>query len=172
MTVIGGILVILFTIVNLVLYHKVFSVVYFDLGKGLWKEFLASFLLAFFEAGIVLYALKYILIVALVIAAIVFVLWLIKKAADNKQNIQNAISQTGSMIKDTVGNAVENRNSYVHNVLENNANPPVLQNSVADGKSLELVGPSSVSEQLRICPSCSNRVPNAAKFCTFCGEKF
>ena len=36
------IIVVALTVINLVLYHKIFHVLYFDLGKGLLKEIIGA----------------------------------------------------------------------------------------------------------------------------------
>ena len=54
-TLIGGfgfILILVLTVVNLIIYHKYFRVVYFDLGKGIVKEITAAMCLAMAEVAV------------------------------------------------------------------------------------------------------------------------
>lgn len=91
-------LVVIFTIINLRIYHKIFHVVYFDLGQGLFREIFYSALIALFEAGIVikffsgvigvigkilLLLLKVLLILA-VIAIIAGIIWKIIQVVQGK----------------------------------------------------------------------------------------
>lgn len=50
--------VIVLTVINLVIYHKVFQVLYFDLGKGLLKEIVVSVFLAIIELSVILWVFK------------------------------------------------------------------------------------------------------------------
>jgi len=75
MQAIYAILVVFFMILNLVIYHKIFSVFYFDLGKGLLKELIGSFLLACLETGLVVKVGGY----ALIGIGIILVIAIIKK---------------------------------------------------------------------------------------------
>jgi uncharacterized membrane protein len=63
-------LIILFTIINLVIYHKCFRVVYFDLGKGIFREIFFSAFIAMFEAGLVVKFGKIIIAIVIVLAII------------------------------------------------------------------------------------------------------
>lgn len=46
---------IVWVIILLVLYHKIFRVLYFDLGQALWKEFLTAAFIAMIMTAITLY---------------------------------------------------------------------------------------------------------------------
>lgn len=50
-----GFIWIIWVIVLLVAYHKVFRVLYFDLGQALWKEFLTAGFIAIFMTAITIY---------------------------------------------------------------------------------------------------------------------
>lgn len=96
-------LIIIFTIINLKVYHKIFHVVYFNLGQGLFREILYSAIIAFFEAGIViklflgvigvigkviLLLLKLLLILA-VVAIIAGIIWKIIQVVQGKNGTEN-----------------------------------------------------------------------------------
>jgi hypothetical protein len=74
-------LVVLFTIINLVIYHKCFNVVYFDLGKGIFREIFFSAFIAMFEAGLVVKFGKIIIAVVIVVAVILSIV----KKNNNKE---------------------------------------------------------------------------------------
>lgn len=48
-----SIIFIALVVFNIVLYHKIFDVVYFDLGRGILKELFWAFLIAAIEAGLI-----------------------------------------------------------------------------------------------------------------------
>ncbi|MBE5892219.1 MAG: hypothetical protein E7286_02435 [Lachnospiraceae bacterium] len=47
--------ILILAVINWVIYHKIFRVLYFDLGKGLVKEFICCFLVAAVEAALIVY---------------------------------------------------------------------------------------------------------------------
>ena len=96
-------LIVVFTIINLRIYHKIFHVVYFDLAHGLFREIFYSALIALFEAGIVikffsgvigvigkllLLLLKVLLILAM-IAIIAGIIWKIIQVVQGKKGTEN-----------------------------------------------------------------------------------
>ena len=54
MAIIAFILVVIFTVINLRIYHKIFHVVYFNMGQALFREIFWSFFIAMFEAGVII----------------------------------------------------------------------------------------------------------------------
>ena len=72
------ILVPIFTVVNLVIYHKIFSVMYFDLSQGLFKELVTAFIIAIVESALLVYfaisILKVVIIIAIIIACIIAII--------------------------------------------------------------------------------------------------
>lgn len=80
-------------VLNLVIYHKVFNVIYFDLGQGLLKEIVGAYILALVEASIIVaigqsllggiasvlgWILKVVLILGAVVAAVCVIAWIVK----------------------------------------------------------------------------------------------
>lgn len=53
LSVLGVIGIIIFMIINLVIYHKVFTVKYFNLGRGCFTELFFAWLVAMFEVGLI-----------------------------------------------------------------------------------------------------------------------
>jgi hypothetical protein len=76
-----AILVVVFTIINMVIYHKCFSVVYFDLGKGIMRELVFAVLIAWGETALVVKFGKIIVVVVIVVAVI---LSIVKKNNNKK----------------------------------------------------------------------------------------
>lgn len=93
LTVIG---VIFFMIINLVIYHKIFTVTYFNLGKGCFTELFFAWLAAMLEVGLitslggkVLKLLGAAGKVLLIVLAIVFVIFVVCKIVQMiKENIE------------------------------------------------------------------------------------
>lgn len=56
-----GVCLLALTVLNIILYHKIFDVLYFDLGKGLLKEILGAFIVAYLEMALIVYVGKWIL---------------------------------------------------------------------------------------------------------------
>jgi DNA-directed RNA polymerase subunit RPC12/RpoP len=53
-------IVIVLMIVNWIIYHRIFSVMYFDLGRGLLKEFIVCFFAAILEISAIVLLFKYV----------------------------------------------------------------------------------------------------------------
>lgn len=85
MEAITGILWIFFIIFNLVIYHKIFKVYYFNLGRGLMKELIASIFFASIETAIALRIGKYVLIVIGIILVIGFIVMKFGQREEEKQ---------------------------------------------------------------------------------------
>lgn len=97
-SVIAFVAVIIFMIINLALYHKIFSVVYFDLGRGCFSELFFSWLVAMIEVGIIFGIGKFVLGILfkilgfagialatiLVIALVAFIIWKIVQMVNSK----------------------------------------------------------------------------------------
>lgn len=73
------IVVLFLSVVNFVIYHKIFSVIYFDLGNGLLKEIIGCFLCAIFEAAIFMMVGPYVLVVLGIVLAIILIVKYINK---------------------------------------------------------------------------------------------
>lgn len=89
------------TILNFFLYHKIFDVVYFDLGKGLLKVIIGSYIVALIEITFITKIGKYLLnfvisllktglgllVIIIGISIVVYVIYSIVKAIKRKQDI-------------------------------------------------------------------------------------
>lgn len=87
------------TILNFFLYHKIFDVLYFDLGKGLLKEIIGSYIVAVIEIAFITKIGKYLLnfvisllktglgllVIIIGISIVVYVIYSIIKAVKGKQ---------------------------------------------------------------------------------------
>lgn len=139
-------LIVIFTIINLRIYHKIFHVVYFDLGQGLFREIFYSALIALFEAGIVikffsgvigvigkilLLLLKVLLILA-VIAIIAGIIWKIIQVVQGKKGTGN-----------------------IFDTLRNRKKPDI----------------SDSEETMNVCKKCGKEFSTDEKNCVYCGEK-
>ena len=45
--------ILIFTVINLIIYHKVFTVTYFNLSKGCFTELFYAWIVAMFEVGLI-----------------------------------------------------------------------------------------------------------------------
>lgn len=139
-------LIIIFTIINLKVYHKIFHVVYFNLGQGLFREILYSAIIAFFEAGIViklfsgvigvigkviLLLLKLLLILA-VVAIIAGIIWKIIQVVQGKNGTENIFDNLRKRKK----------------------------KDISDNKAA-----------MNVCKKCGKEFSADEKNCVYCGEK-
>lgn len=142
-------------VINLVIYHKIFNVIYFDLGQGLLKEIVGAYILAVMEAGIIVYIgqsvlggivnvlgwiLKVVLILGAAIAAICLIVWIVKLIK-------------GKMEGDSDG-------AYELKMLPNGRTQrESMQNT---GKAHKEVG---------YCAYCGKPIAGDAVTCSFCGKE-
>lgn len=73
------VLILILTVINWFIYHKFVRVVYFDLGKGLVKEFISCFLVAAIEAALIIYAGEWVLdfVLSFLVVGFKLVLWVV-----------------------------------------------------------------------------------------------
>lgn len=114
MSVLALILVVVFMIINLVIYHKIFTVTYFNLGKGCFQELFFAWLVAMLEMGFVVTIGKNIFgalfkllgfvgklfLILLVIAFVAFIVWKLTQFLKGKVD--------GETIKDNISNFTQN----------------------------------------------------------------
>ena len=155
------ILVPIFTVVNLVIYHKIFSVMYFDLSQGLFKELVTAFIIAIFESALLVYfaisILKVVIIIAIIIACIIAIIKIAavvieKKEEKNKTEFAEEQDVTSEMQEDE--SVFETKNAS-ENTSEENDNRVNNENISANGKIK--------------CPWCGKEISATAKFCNYCG---
>lgn len=139
-------LIIIFTIINLKLYHKIFHVVYFDLGQGLFREIFYSAIIAFFEAGIVIklfsgvigvigkviLLLLKLLLILVVVAIIAGIIWKIIQVVQGKNGTENIFDNLRKRKK----------------------------KDISDNKAA-----------MNVCKKCGKEFSADEKNCVYCGEK-
>lgn len=132
MSVLALILVVVFMIINLVIYHKIFTVTYFNLGKGCIQELFFAWFVAMLEMGFVVTIGKNIfsvlfrilgfvgklLLILIVIALVGFIVWklvqFIKEKAEGdevKENTANFAQSNESMNRKEEQNHMEMDNN-------------------------------------------------------------
>lgn len=108
MAIIAFILVVIFTVINLRIYHKIFHVVYFNMGQALFREIFWSFFIAMFEAGVIITCIEpilngvlkllgilgKILLIVLAVSIVTFVIWKIVLMIKGKTDT-DAVSENG-----------------------------------------------------------------------------
>lgn len=125
MSVLALILVVVFMIINLVIYHKIFTVTYFNLGKGCFQELFLAWLVAMLEMGFVVTIGKNIfgalfkllgfvgklLLILLVIAFVAFIIWKLVQFLKGKVD--------GDTIKDNTSNFTQNNENMTSQETQN-----------------------------------------------------
>ena len=142
-------------VVNLVIYHKIFNVLYFDLGKGLLKEVVGAYIAACIEAGLIVmvgekllggllgvlgWLIRLILIIVAVIIVIGIVVWITKMI---KGKMEDGGEKTDEM---TSGSDVEPQKAY----------------SQEKG---------NVQKKVCYCTYCGKTIEETSMFCNFCGKE-
>ncbi len=149
-TLIGfGILILV--IINFIIYHKIFDVVYFDFAKGCSTEIFWIVIFTAFEIAIIKgigqkllgmlgfffgFVGKLIFIVA-VVSVVIFVVWKIVQAVKSKADTEGKVEES--------------------------------INSVQNDQDIFIKNESDV--KVRICTSCGKTIKKDSKFCRFCGSK-
>lgn len=111
----AGIILVALILINWWLYHKIFNVVYFNLGAGIWKELVGCFFVAAFELAFLMKIgqtlLKIVLVVALIAAAIIVVKVIRDKLgqSDNKDKKEEAKENTAESTEEKVAEPTEEK---------------------------------------------------------------
>lgn len=162
------IVIIVLMVINLFLYHKMFGVVYFDLGAGLVKEIGGAFFVALIEIALVQvigksllggilsivgWIIKALIIVAVVTAAIYIVYRVVKIVRERMERKEDDI-ETDSSIKMKQTSDTAKNNEYE---MERQ------QSKKADTKNIQKV--------VGYCPYCGEKIAKNAMFCNFCGKE-
>ena len=178
MEVLAVIGIVIFMIINLVIYHKIFSVTYFNLANGCFTEIFFAWLVAMLEMGIILAVGKFILggilkflgfagkiiIIVLVISLVLF-----------------AVSKIVQLIK---GKDTEEADKANNDFIQNDeVNEDEKEESEAIPLDVEVVTYDAGTEEsgailekqsnirMMVCTSCGKAINENDKFCYFCGNK-
>lgn len=164
------------TIINLVLYHKIFHIIYFNLGKQLLEEIIGSFLAAILELAIIMTVgqallgailpllgglLVLVVIVAMVAGGIYVIYRIVKMVKGKKENIENDNLQSNESSTETGMDVCgETEQEDLLNVQ--------AEKKETDKGELE---PVTTKIQMQIeCQKCGKVLKSNTKFCNFCGE--
>lgn len=177
---ITAILVIIFTVVNLKIYHKRYHVLYFDLGRGLLKEIAFSFMFALVEAGIIIsffegalsvigkiimIVLK-ILLVLVAVAVVIGIIWKIVQVINENSGLEN--SEDGNSMQMFKTFIDEKTKLFKEKAYEVKRGVKTKENT----ESAENVSAYQYEKPMLVCKKCAKRFSdNNMKFCTYCGEK-
>lgn len=179
MTVILGGAWILLAIINLIIYHKIFAVYYFDLGAGLKKEIFYAFFFALIEVGLIAKVGPYILIGIGVIIAITIIVIVIKntRAKSSTDGVENNSGVDEKILNSNEKDCEPTLNNYSDASIasqESTINRVISEESFQLGESntfdkndynLEING------LFKYCTHCGKQIKRGAKFCNFCGEQ-
>lgn len=154
--------IVVLMIINLVLYHKIFNVLYFDLGKGLLKELIGAFFAAALEMaaitmlfgkvfgllgallggilGILGWILRIALIIGAVAAVVCLIVWIVKMVKGKLEGKENSVPGVGNPL----GGALLG------------ANVQNMENTEKD---------------IRYCAYCGKPIEENTTICSFCGKE-
>ena len=174
-----GILVIIFTVINLKIYHKLFRVYYFNLGQGLFKEIFFSIIISVFETGIIMTLFagalsvigKIILIIlkiVLILAAVLVVVGIIGKI------IQVISEKNGS--GSGLDNSMQKWKTFAADKAKKFREKTEEVRKTAEQKDsvqgTENVATPYNEAQMFICKKCGRKFSEGnMKFCIYCGEE-
>lgn len=162
-----GILVFIASIIlmfiNLGIYHKFVTKIYFDFTRGCFTELFWAWVIAMLELGLVVALFKKlfsgvikllgflfkVVFIILAVAAAAFVIWKIVQAVKEKSD-EHSDSDHVSDAK--TQNDIDNGKPYTG---EETGNTEKVQNE----------------EHMVACSSCGNMIADGAGFCRFCGAK-
>ena len=165
MAVIGTILVIFFTILNLVIYHRMVIVFSFDLRATFTKELIGSLVLACFETALIMYIGAVILIVILIIIAIIIVVIIIKKVISKKNEAEQEKREAPRYTQPSAAYKLQDKTV---DMTTSDMSMTEKTNSYVD--EIESVSREEKKETM-FCPFCGNSIKRSAKFCNFCGKE-
>lgn len=151
--------IIVLIVINLNIYHKLFQVTYFNLGRGIFSEIFYAWIVSMLELGLIIAIGKLlfgaifkilgvigkIALVVLALALIVFIIWKIMQFVKGKANKEetnennNELTQINQEMNGENEANWETRNSEV----EDN-NEGTEENGVLSGIELTEVGPNKV----------------------------
>ncbi len=178
-------LMILLTIINLVIFHSIFSVFYTDLFKGLMKEVVGAWLAAVIEAALLLALWNFIaplvigfIVLLVIVAAIVFVVGIIVKLSKKSKNNDNAttIKTQQPVVKETteVKNITENNTiQKINNQKSGNASYQIINDhedsisQITDSQKND----NTVETKTQFCVFCGKSISAYSKFCNHCGKE-
>lgn len=182
------IVVIALTLVNWYIYHKIFSVYYVGgLGKGLLKEFIGSWILAFIEialfkiffqsiGGVVLKIIMVIFRIVIIIAIIVAACYVIKKLYDLFRKLKEKdFDKKDQQMQDGVELFGENNCEGTENVNDDCDDENIPENIDIEFLETDIVElhnkKISIEEEAIFCTHCGRKNSNRNIFCTQCGTK-
>lgn len=143
--------VLILVIINFIIYHKIFDVVYFDLTRGCATEIFWIVIFTAIEIaiirGIILkilgalgallgFVVKLVLIVA-VISIVIYAVWKIVQIVRSKTDINGEVEKSVN---------------------------PVQSNQNMSAKNVS-------NEEVIICAQCGKAIKKESKFCQFCGSR-
>lgn len=183
--IIAVIAIIIMTIVNLHLYHKMFKVVYFDLGRGLFMELFFACFIAVIEVALfaslikavfsgVLKLLGVVVKIVLIIAAVsiaAFLIWKIVQVI--KRKVNKASNEEAS------NETTQNYDTYAQTSTDADNDPrfvnPETYEAVPTEQKIEQETRAAESVQTAIskipCRTCGKLISQGAAFCPSCGSK-
>lgn len=165
-----GVLLIAFTIINFIIYHKIFTVWYFNLGDGLYHELLGCLLVAMFECAIIITVGPIVLGIILAIALIVGVIAGIKETRAGFKKFKEKQESESFNInnKNSQDIEIKNAQTWTKKTSRKNGNQTVNLRP----EDVEWIVPEETKkgDSMMYCPFCGKQIERGARFCNFCGE--
>ena len=168
-----AVIFIIFIVFNLIIYHKIFNVIYFNLGKGLFKEFAVSFFLAGIETAILMAIGPYILVAFGVVLAICLIVKVINNRKDKgkSDDVQVTNSKEEAPDKKTEVVSEISKTNTVSNKDFSNQNKVAHMQSQSQSDTEIKKSQNTLNDTNMFCSHCGKQILRTAKFCNFCGKQ-
>ncbi len=151
------IMLLVFTVINWVVYHKIFRVYYFgNAGQSIFKEIFGCSLVAVLEVAIVMTVGGVVLPIVFVVGAIVLVIYTIYKICNGIKSGNDDVTE-----EEPEQRAMENNEDVYEQKLSKGSNR-LAQEPLQGVKQ-------SDNQEKRVCSSCGKVISYENKFCNFCG---
>lgn len=166
--------IIIMMIVNLYLYHKIFRVTYFNLGKGIIMELIFAWLAAMIEVALfgkiitslftgifkLLGVVIKVALIILAIAAVLFIVWKIVQVIKGKSN--GTPDETKANSDNYLQTNTYNATGEKVEGYEKNEKAPTEQET-------EIMANINNGIRMNICTNCGTALADDAIFCSKCG---
>lgn len=162
------ILFVFFIVLNLIIYHKIFRVIYFDFQKAFFQEFLGSILVAVIETSIVMVVGPYLLLGIAVIFGIVTIVKFVNKKNKSSMSTKNPETTDSS---NTV--YAKKENCPADNIQKNDPHINEDISPINGAENINSQTPKTSSDETcttMFCSHCGKKIKRSAKFCNFCGK--
>lgn len=162
-----AIVLIILTILNLIIYHKIFNVYYFGgLGKGCFTELFWAFIVAAIEITLFQMIGGFIIIAIVVVAIIIATIYFVKKIYDKRNDIGETFDKAKSKAENAYEKSKEKRNNKKYG-KKDTLTPKSPNVQVVDSENKQ----QERDVQKIFCTNCGTKILRTSNFCNQCGAK-